>query len=78
MIDKIKERFPSIPLSYMTYHPAWIKNQSLLYRNGVFLLLVYDVISPTFGKIQNILVVNDIPLMVFESEFFCNHYNSYR
>ena len=81
MIDEIKKRFPTIPPTFMTYHPAWIKNQSLLYRKGLFLLLVYDVMSPTFGQIQDITVVNNLPffsLMVFESEFFFYHYNSYQ
>ena len=40
------------------------------------MLLVYDLMSPKFGKIQDIAVVNDLSLMVFESEGFFSHYNN--
>ena len=81
VIDGIIKRFPTIPLTTITYHPAWLKNQAILYRKGLFVLLVYDLMSPKFGKIQDIAVVNDLPflsLMVFESEGFFSHYNSYQ
>ncbi len=60
IIKEISRLFPSVDSDYIVEHTNWIQLQSSLYRKGVYLLLRYDVISPEFGKIVDIMVVNEL------------------
>lgn len=72
--------FPTMNDDSMVEHPIWVKIHSSLYRKGVYLLLHYDPMSPEFGKVLDIAVVNDTVIFsfqVFSSEFFDTHFHSY-
>ena len=78
VIQEVIRLFPSVDSSSEILHPDWVKNQSSLYRKGVFILLKYDDMSPEFGKIIDILYLNDtviFSLKVFISVVFVSHYN---
>jgi hypothetical protein len=72
--------FPTLKDDSTIDHPAWVKVHSSRYSKGVYLLLQYDPISPRFGKIVDIAVVNDTAIFsvqVVSPEFFDSHYHSY-
>ena len=41
-------------------HPVWLKIQSSTYKAGVYVLLERDYISPTFGKILDIAILEEL------------------
>lgn len=78
--EKILTLFPTLKSDSVVEHPAWVKIHSSLYRKGVYLLLHYDMMSPDFGKILDIAVVNEtviFSLQVYSTEFFDTHYHAY-
>ena len=80
LITEIKNLFPSANSTTIVAHPNWVKHHNNLYHSGVFLLLHYDSLSPEFGKIVDILVINDtviFSLNLCMSECFVSHYNCF-
>ena len=72
IMEEICRLYPSID---GTEHPNWVKVQSSKYHTGVFILLRYDMMSPKYGKIADIVVINEtviLSLQVFESRHFDN------
>lgn len=79
LITEITRLCPSISTSVI-FHPNWVKYQNALFHEGVFLLLEYDFLSPKFGKIVDILLLNGTTifnLVMYKSEVFVSHYNSF-
>ena len=77
---EILTHFPTLNGDSMVEHPMWVKIHTSHYRKGVYLLLRYDPMSPEFGKVLDIVVVNDtviFSLQVFSSEFFDTHFHAY-
>ena len=78
--EKILTLFPTMNADSAVQHPAWINVHTSLYRKGVYLLLKFDAMSPEFGKVLDIAVVNDtviFSLQVYSTNFFDTHYHSY-
>lgn len=75
----LTQLFPDIS-SCAIHHHKWVKVQSTKYTNGVFILITHDLISPVFGKVVDIIVVNSTIILTVqkhESMFFDSHYNAY-
>lgn len=81
VINEISRLFPlNIRVEGHTTHPEWVKLHSFVYRKGVFVLLSYDFLEPTFGKIIDIIKFSDIvmlSLQVHPSHFFHPHYHCF-
>ena len=77
IVDEISRLFPSANRTESrTKHPTWVKLQSFVYKKGVFLLLTYDTMEPTFGRIVDIVVFNGHVIFSLEMHkclFFDNH-----
>ena len=64
----------------ITKHPQWIKLQSFVYRKGSIMLLNYEYLEPSFGRIEDIIVFNDVVIFSFQiyiTDFSVSHYNAY-
>ena len=62
------------------YHYKWVKVQSTKYTNGLFLLLKYDLISPVYGKIMDIMLVDNtaiLSLQKYRTLYFDPHFNAF-
>ena len=80
IVQEILRLFPSIDRQSSIDHPKWVKMHSYTYSKNVFLLLDYDPICPKFGKITDIVVVNDTVLFslnVHTVDFYDSHYHAF-
>lgn len=74
----IRKCFPS-PTGTTT-HPGWVKMRSCVYRKGSLMLVDYDYLEPSFGKIVDIIVYNGyvvFSLQAYSTDFYVSHYNAY-
>ena len=61
-------------------HHNWLQIQSTRFTHGRGILLERSILSPTFGKICDILSCESkhfLMVEVFTTDFFCSHYNAY-
>ena len=66
----------SVPVT----HPNWVKVQSTKYAKGAYVIIKYDPIDPVFGKIVDILLIDEtiiLSLEKFVSQYFYPHYNAF-
>lgn len=80
VIHEVCRLFPSMDTSAEVYHTDWVKFHSTVYRKGVFVLLKYDDVTPEFGKIVDIILVNDtvvFSLEMYVSDCFVTHYSCF-
>lgn len=71
---------PNLSLESEIKHYSWIKVQSSTLCKGTFVLVKYDVESPVFGKVVDILCyISAILLYVQEyiGVVFCSHFNAF-
>lgn len=71
---------PDITSHCPIFRHKWLKLRSNVYKHGSFVLLKRDNISPTFGKIIDILKVNHyifFQVEMYVSSGFCGHFNSF-
>ena len=71
---------PCLELESEIKHLKWLKVQSSTIRERSFVLIKYDVDSPVFGKVLDILCVNLTCLLyvqVYIGELFSSHYNGF-
>ena len=71
---------PEITLDTIISHPYWISLQSSQLRKGVYIVLIYDLFKPVFGKIVDIAVIGKTVLLCvleFYGHCFNSHYNSF-
>ena len=79
--DVLSKLFPEELSEIRINHHSWVKVQSSKYRKGVFVLLTYDLIDPVFGKVGDLLVVNDTIILLLtkhKSIFFDVHCNAFK
>ena len=72
---------PLSPICTLKHH-QWLKIQSLVYKLGTFVLLQRHDMSPKFGKILDIIHVEETQQLllcveVYESYSFSAHYNAF-
>ena len=72
---------PILPTSLLKHH-KWLKIQNSVYKLSAYILLKRDDMSPEFGKIQNIVYIDESKQILFlvevyESGFFSTHYNAF-
>ena len=78
IIEEISRIFHlTVGVKYSTEHPEWVKLQSFVYKKGVFVLLKYDFMEPSFGKIIDINDIFMLSLEVHLSTFFESHYHCF-
>ena len=57
--DEILRLVPNLSLDTLVHHPKWVKLQSSNLCQGVFVLLQYDEMRPVFGKVFDVIIVNE-------------------
>lgn len=80
IVEEAIKQFPSLCDDSVLEHTNWVEVQSSKYCKGVFVLLRYDDLSPEFGKIVDIVLVNGTVLFsvqLYVSDFLDTHYNSF-
>ena len=80
--SKIIATIPEITLDCVLKRPTWLKYHSNIYKHGSFVLIDRDEMTPTFGKVTDIIFVsqtNSVFFMVeiYKAECFSCHYNSF-
>lgn len=71
---------PHLTMESVVKHPNWVHLQSSYLCKGVYVLLHHDLMRPVFGKVIDIVVVEQtVVLCVHEyyGHIFNAHYNSY-
>ena len=79
---KILAIVPTLTLDCIVKRPTWLKHHSSTYKHGSFVLIERDEMTPTFGKITDILFIsqcNSVFFMVenYQAEYFSCHYNCF-
>lgn len=62
------------------HHHKWVKVQSSKYTKGLFVLIKFDPISPVFGKVMDVIVVDNTVILSLQKHkrlFFDSHYNAF-
>ena len=80
--SKILATIPTLTLDCIVKRPTWLKHHSSTYKHGSFVLIERDEMTPTFGKITDILFIsqcNSVFFMVenYQAEYFSCHYNCF-
>ena len=72
---------PSLPLDYEITHPEWVRIQSSMLRHGTYIMTMFDIDRPLFGRIIDIIRVEDstviVYVQVYVGELFISHYNAF-
>ena len=71
---------PNLPLDSLIQHPNWVDLQSSHLCKGVYVLLEYDLVRPTFGKVCDIVCVERTVVLCVQKYYghiFNTHYNSF-
>ena len=58
VISQCLRLLPTASTETEIHHLKWVKVQSSVYKKGVFLLIEDDKMSPTFGKLADIILIN--------------------
>ena len=77
---ELKRLIPGLSFNTIIYHPVWAKLQSSRFYKGLYVLLKYDIITPVFGKIVDLVVIDNTLLLCvshFYGELFSSHYNAF-
>ena len=82
IISQLVKLEPSLQCECSLNHHNWLKIHSSMYKLGMFVLLERHDISPKFGKIMDIIHIQDFKLLffyveVYEGYCFCTHYNAF-
>ena len=80
--SKILAIIPTLTLDCIVKRPTWLKHHSSTYKQGSFVLIERDEMTPTFGKITDIIFIsqcNSVFFMVenYKAEYFSCHYNCF-
>lgn len=71
---------PDLKLDSIIEHPNWINIQSSHLCKGVFVLLHYDLVRPVFGKVLDVVTVEQSIMLCVQEYYgytFHGHYNAY-
>ena len=64
---ELKRFIPGLTAESIVYHPSWVHFQSSHFYKGLYVLVKYDTMHPVFGKIIDIVTVEDtITICVIE------------
>ena len=77
---KILTMIPTLTLDCQLKRPTWLKLHNSVFKHGSFVLVKRDDMSPTFGKIVDILLISEsvfFKVEVFTAESFSCHYNCF-
>ena len=77
---ELKRLFPSLTDDSVVNHPDWADIQSSHFCYGLYVLLTYDIMHPVFGKIIDLVTVNNILIICvleYFGEVYCSHINAY-
>lgn len=68
---------PNLCMEVEIHHPDWVKVQSSVLHEGVFVLLNFDTDTPVFGKICDLLNIDSTVIIYVQKYFgdvFTSHY----
>lgn len=77
----LKHVFPSLCADAIICHPNWVNLQSSHFYKGLYVLVKYDDMNPTFGKIIDLITIEGVLIIcVIEycGDVFISHYNAFR
>ena len=80
--SKILATIPTLTLDCILKRPTWLKHHSSIYKHGSFVLINRHEMTPTFGKIIDIILVPQtdnvfFKVEVYTTEYFSGHYNCF-
>ena len=82
--DQILQLIPDLSITSMVYRPKWLQINSIVLKPDVFVLLKYDEMSPSFGKIREVLAFDDctaetvlVSVQAYNTEYYESHYDSF-
>ena len=67
-------------LMFNCTNPEWARLLSSCFRKGVFVRLEYDVMSPVFGEIINLITVENVLILCvlqLSSQLYVPHFNAF-
>lgn len=78
--NELMRLIPSLTMESVIEHPSWVDIQSSHLCNGVYVLLEYDLVRPTFGKISDIATFDNTVVLCVQKYYgnvYHAHYCSY-
>lgn len=78
----INDHFSNSSLSWESCvsHPSFLKCNGVTYKQNAFVILVYDVLEPVFGKIHDLLDIENVAYLVclkFITQYYDEHSHAY-
>ena len=77
---ELKRVIPSLSAESIVCHPNWVTLQSSHFCKGLYVLVKYDTMRPVFGKIIDLVTVEDTLILCvteYYGSFFSSHYNAF-
>ena len=77
---ELKRIIPSLGAESIVCHPNWAILQSSHFHKGLYVLVKYDTMHPVFGKIIDLVTIEDtliICMVEYRGDIFCSHYNAF-
>ena len=77
---ELKRIVPSLRDDSVLYHPEWVNLQSSHFHKGLYILVKYDIMTPVFGKIIDLVTIDNILIICvlkYYGHFFSSHYNAF-
>lgn len=77
---EILRLIPGVPLDSCVQHPNWLDLQSSHLCKGVYVMLKYDLVRPTFGKLFDIACIEHTAILCVQEYYghvFNSHYNAF-
>ena len=77
---ELKRIVPNLSDDDVLCHPEWVNLQSSHFHKGLYILVKYDIITPVFGKIIDLVTVDNtliICVLEYYGHFFSSHYNAF-
>lgn len=78
--DELNHAIPSLSADSVVCHPTWVNLQSSHFCKGLYVLVKYDTMHPVFGKIIDLITVEEtliICVIKYFGDTFCSHYNAF-
>ena len=77
---ELKRIVPGLRDDSILYHPEWVNLQSSHFHKGLYILVKYDIMTPVFGKIIDLVTIDNILIICvleYYGHFFSSHYNAF-
>lgn len=82
--EQIVQMIPDVSITARVYRPKWLQINSTILKADVFVLLKYDDMSPSFGKVREVLTFDDctaktviLSVQTYASDYYDSHYDSF-